>query len=87
MRQEIHLADQKNPGFPEHERVFVRFVIPLGDTEHHHLVVLSNIKFSRADEIADVFHNQKVKAAKVQILQRFLNHIGFKMASTAMAIP
>ncbi len=44
VRQQVELVDHQQPSVAEHERVLLRLVVPFGDREQHHDIVLAEIE-------------------------------------------
>src|SRR4030042_4754495 len=80
IREQVDLIDDKNPTFLKHQRIFQWLVVPFGDGQQHDFHILPHFEFSRADQIADIFHNEEIQGGKVQLIHRFPDHISIQMA-------
>jgi hypothetical protein len=81
--QQVDLVDQGGIADPEHQGVFNGFVFTFGDREHHHALVLADIEFGRADQIADVLHDEQVDGIQVQVGHGPFDHVGRQVAVAA----
>ena len=68
-------------GGAEHLGIFEGLVLPFGDREDRHLVVLAEVEGGGADQIADVFDHQDVGCFQVEVLHAVADHMGVQMTA------
>ncbi len=69
MRQKVHLINQHQPACTEHVQVFGRFVVALGNRQHHDFGPLARIEQRRTHQVAHILNqNQR---ARTRILYQF----------------
>ena len=66
--QQIDLVEKCGIAFTEHQGIFSRFVFTFGYAQHHHPYVFTDVEFSRADQIADIFDNEQIDRIEVCLL-------------------
>ncbi|VTR68678.1 hypothetical protein DESC_720056 [Desulfosarcina cetonica] len=81
--QKVDLVEQGGVAFPEHQGVFGRFVLAFGDRQDHHALVLADVELGRADQVADVLHDEQVDAVKIQAGHGAFDHMGRQVAIAA----
>jgi hypothetical protein len=81
MRQQIDLVEEHQIGMVKHGRVFQRFVLSLGHTQHHHFVMLAEIEGRGADQVTDVLDKQDIQTGKIEVFHGMGDHMGVEMAA------
>ncbi len=67
----------------EHERIFKRLIVTLGNREQHDLVVLSHHKFRGAHKVADVLNHQDIQVLDGEVLDGVMDHVCVEVALAA----
>lgn len=81
--EQVDLVEQHNVCRVEHIRIFEGFVLPLGNRQNHHFVMLSQIKRSGANQITHVFDEEEIQRVQIEFLGGMPNHVGIEMAAGA----
>jgi len=71
--KKIRFAQNNKIAGAKNNRIFRRFVVPLGDTEKSDVAVLSEVEARRADEIPDVFDEQQIDAFEGKLVERLMD--------------
>src|ERR1035437_4144619 len=83
MRQQVYFSQHHEVGGCEYVRILEWFVFAFGYGKDHDLVCLPQIEFGRADEVADIFDEQKRAIRDIYTLERVSHHVGFQVAARA----
>ena len=80
---EVGLGDDGNVRAVEYCRILQRLVFTLGDRKQNKPKVLAQIVGRGADQVADIFDEQKIQLAQVPAGEGVLDHGRFQMANRA----
>ena len=79
----ICFGDYKHIAFGKHQRIFQGFVISFRHRQDHHVFRGSGIVFRRADQIADILEEDKLRSFLPHLFQTFSGHARIHMAHSA----
>src|SRR6516162_8902746 len=83
MWKQIHLVEQYCLDFVKHHRIFLGFVSSLYDAEDHDPQVLAKIEFNRANKVAHILYEQKVKRGEIYSMECVMDHSRIQVAYLA----
>jgi hypothetical protein len=81
--EQIGLVQHQQLGFEKDGRVFEGLVFAFCNAQHHHLCRFSKIIAGRADQVADVFNQQRIERLEWPVRERALDHPRIQVAGAA----
>ena len=83
IRKQIDFVDDQCIDVLVHSRVFIRFVIPLGDGGDQDIFIGAQLEGSRTNEVSHIFYKKQIKIIQVEFHQGITKHVGVNMALAA----
>jgi len=81
--RQVNFADHGNIGAVKNCRIFERLVLAFRYRDENKPKILAKVVGRRTDQVANIFNKQEIKLVEIPILERVLDHCGFKMTKRA----